>query len=72
MRLDEIKRSVFKIEQIARGEWSTPVKDEWARVCEQQLYLNVLRAIAAGAEHPDVLAKAALGTCLIPFDRWTE
>jgi hypothetical protein len=72
MTLDEVKHRVFLIGQVARGERSTPVKDAWAHACEDELHVNVLRAIAAGCEFPRELARAALETLAFEFSRLKE
>ncbi|WP_459198739.1 hypothetical protein [Bacillus subtilis] len=44
--------------------------DEIAHSMEDSLYLNVLMAIATGAENASELAEAALNTQDIDFQRW--
>lgn len=44
---------------------------EQAHAMEDDLYIQVLRAIADGAENAAELAEAALQSQLLDFDRWT-
>ena len=47
--------------------------DVEAHVAEYTLYVEVLRAIAEGrCEAPGAVARAALGTQDIPFNRWSD
>ncbi|GGP55793.1 hypothetical protein [Streptomyces abikoensis] len=45
--------------------------DEVAHGLEDQLYVDVLRTIAAGAPDAEILAAAALRTETLGFARWT-
>ena len=44
--------------------------DEGAHAAEDELYINVLAAIAEGARNPRKLAAAALETRQLGFARW--
>ncbi|MGG1419074.1 hypothetical protein ABE220_09385 [Bacillus subtilis] len=50
--------------------WKSAGDDEIAHSMEDSLYLNVLMAIATGAENASELAEAALNTQDIDFQRW--
>jgi len=41
-------------------------------IAEDQLYTDVLRAIAAGASEPAAMARAAIKVAELPFDRFYE
>ncbi len=63
MTEDEIRRRVEAIDHVA----DLP---ERAHMEEDRLYADVLEAIAAGADDPAALARAALGTRQIGIDRF--
>jgi hypothetical protein len=64
MKTSTVKRRVAKIRQLAHDS-------ETAHASEDKLWVDVLRAIAAGdADNPQSLAKEALQTEAIKFDRW--
>lgn len=68
MTVEEIQARVAKIRKHVEDrnpEYSHPEEDD--------LYADVLAAIAAGAEDPAAIAAAALETKKIPnFERWHE
>ncbi|MBD3861399.1 hypothetical protein IEE86_16865 [Bacillus sp. 28A-2] len=63
MTVDEVKERVEDIRQIA-------FDDEAAHGMEDDLYNDVLGAIANGAGNPEKLASEALKTQDIEFYRW--
>jgi hypothetical protein len=63
MTTDEINERVQAIKDIAHD-------DEVAHSAEDRLYIDVLQAIANGADNPRELAAAALATQGIEFARW--
>lgn len=63
MTVTQIQRRVRKIESQSRDS-------ESAHVEEDNLYLDVLRAIAAGADNAGELAAEALKANKLTFDRW--
>jgi hypothetical protein len=46
--------------------------DHIAHRLEDELYMDVLEAIAGGAEEPAALADAALATAQMQFSRWYD
>lgn len=44
---------------------------ERAHAIQDTLYVDVLHAIAEGADHPQDLAQEALKAADVDFDRWT-
>lgn len=57
------------LEQVER--WKANLGDnEHDHAGEDRLYLRVLRAVAAGAAHPDRLAAAVLMMDEVEYDRW--
>jgi hypothetical protein len=62
--INEIRTRVARIEAIRHD-------DEVAHSMEDDLYADVLRAIANGAENAAELAREALRTGDIDFARWT-
>ncbi len=62
MTEDEVRRRVEEIDEIADLQ-------ERAHFEEDQLYCDVLEAIAAGADNATALARAALATRQIVLDR---
>ena len=63
MTEDEVRRRVAEIDEIA----DLPEK---AHMEEDQLYCDVLEAIAAGADNPADLARAALAVQHLGLDRY--
>lgn len=63
MTVDEVKERVDDIRHEA-------VDDETAHGMEDDLYIDVLEAIANGADNPEKLAAEALKTQEIEFYRW--
>jgi restriction endonuclease Mrr len=65
MTEEHIKRVIKRIEELAKeGD------DQAAHELEDSLYIDVLRAIANGAENPSKLAKEALKAHEIDYTRW--
>lgn len=58
----EVRRRVDEIDEIADLQ-------ERAHIDEDRLYVDVLEAIAGGAEDPAAMARAALATRQLDFDR---
>lgn len=65
MTIDDVRKRVEAIRQVAEAE-----DDETAHGMEDELYAEVLKAIANGADNPDKLASEALKTEKIEFFRW--
>jgi len=63
MTAEEVRRRVDEIDEIADLQ-------ERAHMEEDRLYCDVLQAIAAGAEHPADLARAALASRQLTLDRY--
>jgi hypothetical protein len=63
MTVDDVRKRVAEI----RARANDP---EVAHAREAGLHVDVLAAIAAGAESPRELASLALETCDIDFPRW--
>jgi hypothetical protein len=63
LTVEDIKRRVAKID-------AEKDDDETAHGSEDQLWEDVLKAIADGAEDPAALAREALKTRDIEFSRW--
>jgi hypothetical protein len=63
MSEDEVWRRVNDIDEIADLQ-------ERAHVEEDRLYVDVLEAIASGADNPSALARAALGARELIFERY--
>ncbi|WP_024427708.1 hypothetical protein [Bacillus safensis] len=63
MTVDDVQERVEVIRQIA-------LDDEAAHGMEDELYIDVLEAIANGADNPEKLAAEALKTQDIEFYRW--
>lgn len=63
MTVDDVQERVEVIRQIA-------LDDETAHGMEDELYIDVLGAIANGADNPEKLAAEALKTLEIEFSRW--
>ena len=62
MTEDEVRRRVAEIDAIAD-------LTERAHIAEDQLYYDVLKAIAAGADNAAALARAALAAKHLGLDR---
>ncbi|MEK5298667.1 hypothetical protein [Bacillus sp. FSL R5-0659] len=65
MTVDDVMKRVEDIRQVAEAE-----DDETAHGMEDELYTEVLKAIANGADNPEKLAAEALKTEKIEFYRW--
>ncbi|MEH7652306.1 hypothetical protein [Bacillus safensis] len=65
MTVDDVRKRVEGLRQIAEAE-----DDEAAHGMEDELYIEVLGAIANGADNPEKLAAEALKTLEIEFSRW--
>jgi hypothetical protein len=63
MEVKDVEGRVAAIREVA-ADW------EAAHSWEDQLWLDVLRAIADGAPNPKELARAAVATASIPFARY--
>ncbi|PJI12380.1 hypothetical protein CTV96_09540 [Bacillus altitudinis] len=63
MTIDDVQERIEVIRQIA-------LDDEVAHGMEDELYIDVLEAIANGADNPEKLASEALKTKDIEFYRW--
>lgn len=63
MTIEEVAMAVLEIDK-------TRHDDEAAHWLEAKLYESVLRAIADGADNAADLARCALQTKRIEFDRW--
>lgn len=63
MNIHQIRQSIESIKE-ASGD------DEKQHSWEDDLWENVLRAISGGAKNPDKLAKEALKTKELDFERW--
>ncbi|KLK98059.1 hypothetical protein XJ18_17675 [Bacillus pumilus] len=63
MTVDDVRERVENIRQVA-------FDDETAHGMEDDLYIDVLEAIATGADSPEKLAAEALKTQEIEFYRW--
>lgn len=63
MTIDEIQERLCKIRTMKDDE-------EAAHGCEDDLYLDVLTAIANGADNPRELAALAIVSKKIDFARW--
>lgn len=63
MTVDDVRERVENIRQAA-------FDDEAAHGMEDELYAEVLKAIANGADNPEKLAAEALKTEKIEFSRW--
>ncbi|QNH48712.1 MULTISPECIES: hypothetical protein [unclassified Bacillus (in: firmicutes)] len=63
MTVDDVQKRVEAIRQAA-------FDDETAHGMEDELYTEVLKAIANGADNPEKLAAEALKTEKIEFSRW--
>jgi len=63
MTVDDVRERVENIRQAA-------FDDEVAHGMEDELYAEVLKAIANGADSPEKLAAEALKTEKIEFSRW--
>lgn len=75
MDIAEVKAQVAAIERLryvshGLGHGPGGIDDEAAHVAEDNLWALVLREIAAGAEHPALLAKEAIKTAELQFSRW--
>lgn len=66
MKLDEVEKRVAKIESLV-GQM-----DGVAHGLEDALFLDVLKAIAAGAQNPRKLAETALKSSELEIERWFE
>ncbi|MEK5308355.1 hypothetical protein [Bacillus sp. FSL M8-0326] len=65
MTADDVRKRVEDIRREAEAE-----DDETAHGMEDDLYAEVLKAIANGADSPEKLAAEALKTEKIEFYRW--
>ncbi|WP_303985888.1 hypothetical protein [Niallia circulans] len=65
MTVDDVMKRVEDIRQVAEAE-----DDETAHGMEDELYAEVLKAIANGVDNPEKLATEALKTLEIEFSRW--
>lgn len=68
MTVTDVREWVKEIAQVSTGPHGGPA----AHVLEDELFLVVLKAIAAGAADPARLAAEALESSALPFDRWYE
>jgi len=61
-----------RLKEIRAATWdgSTIYDDEKAHGLEDQLYADVLKAVAAGSTYSQQLARLALNSHLIRFKRW--
>jgi len=66
MNVADIEERIKKIRAVA------PEKDSSAHVLEDELFLDVLKAIAAGAKNPKELAAAAIVSADLEINRWFE